>query len=133
MGTRLDSHSFAQRAIELLGLRRLFGKAVQPGRLPGREEHRSEPRFTVYGFGTSSLGSGPKMIPIQVMDISLRGVQYRIQDPPKVGDQVLLRLQVPGCPPFEELACVRWVGTPAGGNDQWFPVGASLLESSHVL
>lgn len=133
MGTRVEPNSFAQLALEVLGLRRFFGKGVAADCLPGPEEHRTEPRFPVYGFGTSSLGAGPKLVPIQIMNISLRGIQYRIQDPPKVGDQVLLRVQVPGCPPFEELACVRWVGTPSGRTEQWYPVGASLLEPTHVF
>lgn len=130
---RLEPSTFAQRALELLSLRRWFGLADAPLKLPAVEDHRSEPRFRVYGFGTVVPKQDARQLPIQIMDISLRGIQYRVQVPPKVGDQVLLRLQVPGCPPFEELACIRWVGTPLSDQDQWVPVGAALLEQSHVL
>ena len=120
-------------AAEFQRLRERFKRQPAGQASPMKNELRLEKRFPVYGFGHCTIPGQLHQEPIQVLNVSLRGMLFRIGQPLQVGDQLLVRIQLAGAPPYEEVMVVRWVGRVETSEGTEYKIGAALVERVHVL
>lgn len=126
----------AQLAAEFARIKRLFRRTpALPASIPARMkiDNRFESRYPVFGHGHCTIPGKLHQEPIQVLNVSLRGMHFRIEHPLQAGDQILVRIQLAGAPPYEEVMAVRWVGKLDTEDGSVYKVGAALIERVHVL
>lgn len=127
------SGPLAALAAEFLRLKELFKR--QPSGQPSDMKHelRLEKRYPVYGFGHCTIPGRLHQEPVQILNVSLRGMLFRIAQPLTIGEQLLVRVQLAGAPPYEEVMAVRWVGRVETSEGTEYKIGAALVERVHVL
>lgn len=118
---------------EFSRLRALFRS--KPAALPSpmKHEHRAEPRYQIFGHGHLTIPGRLDQEPIQILNISMRGMLFRTSQRLFLREQVLVRVQLAGAPPYEEVLEVRWVDEQSHEDGLNFRIGAALLERVHVF
>lgn len=98
-----------------------------------KHEHRAEPRYQIFGHGHLTIPGRLEQEPIQILNISMRGMLFRTSQRLFLREQVLVRVQLAGAPPYEEVLEVRWVDEQSHEDGLNFRIGAALIERVHVF
>lgn len=91
-----------KRALWRIGLSDKSSRPMGP-------DYRAEPRLDVDYRGMCQVEGRFEREPIQVKDISVKGLRFSIKQKLEIGETVSLMLIIPGSAPFRINMEVRWV------------------------